>query len=193
VIEAGDSASATISEMRCHFDVCTGTSFLAGDVEWTVDDSTVAQLTARREASSPVGRLLSTEPLYLTGRRPGRTILRVAGLPHDTSPSRAPIATVLEHQVIVVPAIGRFEILPRPDTVRVGDRLEFQARALDRAGRVIESVPVEWRIQATTHSIVNEQATPLAVVFDTPGRQTIVARVGVRTDSVVVTVVGRKS
>jgi hypothetical protein len=191
LIETGDSTVLTLNELHCHFDVCGGSAVSVGDSSWTVNDTTIAVLRTPRPRSVVGMTVFGSNWPYLVGRRAGTTLVRLHGLqlPSDTMPSRNPVSSTLQREVRVLPTLARIEIVPRPASVRRGDRVEFRTRVIDRAGQEVTGVPVSWRINATTYSELGVQSLPRSVVFDSTGSRTIVARVGRRIDSLTVVVV----
>jgi hypothetical protein len=193
ILEVGDSATLGVGEMHCRHDACSSSPFAAPDSGWAVDDTSIVRLRPPRASTGAAEDILHRTPRpAVVGLRPGRSTVQVRGLhaASDTMPSREPVASALQRELIVTSAIGRVEVLPHIDTVRVGERVEFRARVTDRAGQTIDGLPVEWRLQNSAYSQIGEEQTPRSITFDTRGTQTIVARVGSRSDSLVVIVVG---
>jgi hypothetical protein len=186
-LAVGDSVSLEVEESGIFEDLgILGATVL--DSGWTVDDSTIVRL--RRV---PVD---STHPLWwpttrLVGRRPGRTIVRVHGMhgAGDSMPSRRPPPRTTERAVIVTPPIARVELVTRPDTVRVGERVELRARAVDRAGGVHDDLPIELQVHSDRLAFRHQSPGPTGYAFDAPGLALLVARIGGRADSVRIVVV----
>lgn len=190
LLETGDSAVISVNEMHCSFDVCGGFAAGVPDTSWTLDDTTVAVI--RRPGPKAVDGMLvySSEGPYLHGRRPGTTMLHVHGirLPSDTMPSRDPVPSNLQRELRVLPNLDRVQVVPRRDTVRAGETVEFRTRVITRSGEAVTDLPVEWRVQKKPYAEAGVQASR-SVRFDSTGTALIVARVGRRVDSLTVVVI----
>jgi hypothetical protein len=191
LVETGDSTSLTVHEMRCRYDACGGSTVGVANSNWAIDDTTIAGLRAASPVTVDGSIVFSSSGPYLHGRRPGPTVLRLRGVhsPSDTMPSRHPVPSTLQREVLVLPALARIEIVPRPDTMRAGESVAFRVRAIDRSGGELTGLPVRWRIQTKAYSEIGVQSSPRSVLFDSTGTQRVVARVGHRIDSPQVVVV----
>ena len=190
-LAVGDSSPLWIIETRCQGDACSATNYSTDDTGWTVDDTTIVQLHPAAGDSSKfsVSFLLPLHPIA-TPKRAGRTTVHVtvAPSPTDTMPSRTPIPRVLERDIVVTPPIARVEISPRPDTVRVGEQVDVRVRVVDQAGQVVDGAPARLRVTGGEYDLVRDAAERVPLVFDSPGRRTIVASFGGHADTVVVDV-----
>jgi hypothetical protein len=83
----GDSVAFSVTETRCHFDVCSSYNPVESDSGWTAADSSVVRL--RAVVDSPGHRRLDGPSVSVIARRIGRTSVRVRGLSGsgDTLPS----------------------------------------------------------------------------------------------------------
>jgi hypothetical protein len=191
LIETGDSVILSAHQLSCRYDACGEFSFGTAGAAWSVDDTTIAKVSIFTPQFDSGGmRIFEMSRTHLLGRRPGITTIHLQGfhLPSDTMPSRTPVSNSLHREVMVLPHLARIEIVPRPDTVRMGDSVTFRARVVDGSDQELRDLPVEWRIQKKANSQMGVQSTPRSVVFDSTGTQTIVARVGRRIDSLTVVV-----
>jgi hypothetical protein len=184
----GDSATLNVSEMHCVYDVCSESGF-AGDVTWTIDDSSVARLTrvpAERVEFSSAGR----DRVIVRPVRVGRTTVRGAlgASASDTAMSATPPGRKLSRVVHVTPMVARVELVPSSDTIRAGEQTEFHARALDAAGGVIAGAPVEAKVVSQSFVTSAGAEGRVWLTIDSPGTQTIVASFGGKADTVVVRV-----
>jgi hypothetical protein len=184
----GDSATLSVSELQCVYDVCSESGF-AGDVTWTIDDSSVARLTrvaAERFEFTSAGR----DRVIVRPVRVGRTTVRgsLAASASDTAVSSTPPARTLSRVVHVTPAVARVELVARSDTIRAGEQTEFHARALDAGGRVIPGAPVDAKVVSQSFVTSAGAEGRLWLTIDSPGMQTIVASFAGRADTVVVRV-----
>jgi hypothetical protein len=103
-------------------------------------------------------------------------------------PVREPPEHELEGEIVVTLPIARVRIQPRLDTIRVGAIVNLRAIVTDVAGSVLEGAP------ALVHAIEDEGRTiypvgPGDFAFTAPGRRTLIASFGGRTDSLSVIVV----
>jgi len=190
VLETGDSTALSVNEMHCSFDACGGFAIGIPDSSWILDDTTIAAV--RRPGRIQSGGMLvyTSEGPYLVGQKPGTTILRARNIrsPSDTMPSRDPVPTSLQLELRVIPRLARIEIVPRPDSVRAAETVEFRLRGIDRAGQEVTALAAEWRIQTRPYAQTGFQLTR-SVRFDSTGTAFIVARFGNRTDSLAIVVV----
>lgn len=193
----GDSAAVHVDEMRCTYDACISSPAIVGDSGWTIDDPRVARVqSAGRDARDAELLAMSGRPhRYVTALRPGRTTLRVRGVhgPSDTAASRQPPQRKLEREIIVTPPVGRVEIVPRPDTVRVREPFTLRVRVVDRAGNEIAGVPATLESLDGDGRYVRDASGPVQMILTSPGRTRLVARLGVHTDTLTVTVVAPES
>jgi hypothetical protein len=190
LVETGDSTIISVDELHCSYDACGGFSVGVPDSSWTLDDTTIAVI--RRPGPKSIDGMLvySSEGPFLHGRRRGTTMLRVHDIhtPSDTMPSRDPVPSNLQRELRVLPTLARVQIVPRPDTVRAGESVDFRVRVVARSGEDVADLPVEWRIRKKGYSEIGVQGSPRSIRFDSTGTATIVARVGRRADSLTVIV-----
>ena len=189
VLESGDSTALSVNEIHCSFDACGGFAIGIPDSIWVLDDTAIAAI--RRPGPIRSGGMLvyTSEGPYLVGRKPGTTMLRARDIhsTSDTMPSREPVPSSLQLELRVIPRLARVEIVPRPDTVRAGETVEFRTRAIDRSGQEVTGLFAEWRIKTGPYAQTGVQLAR-SVRFDSTGTASVVARVGNRTDSLSVVV-----
>ena len=114
-MSVGDSVNVWVQYYHCLSDLCSEYDF--GDREprdwgrWSLSDSSIAtlhRLSAWGEASGyPPND--DDRARKLVALRPGRTMLRISGVrtAADTMPSRTPLDSILEREIIVTPATRR--------------------------------------------------------------------------------------
>jgi len=178
-VAVGDSIRLSLAETHCHYDSCV-TGRQVSDSGWSVRDSSIVRIRPNCGAGC----------VFAYGRRTGKTMIRVRGLhgPSDTMPSRKPPARRIERRIIVGRPVARVVILPRPDTVRVGQPYTFRARALDRAGRVIPDVPIEIVVDIG-HRLGTLATKPYPAEFRVTGRRPVIATFRGLADTLMVTVI----
>ena len=112
-VSVGDSVDVLVQYYHCLVDVCSTYDFMDREPRdwgrWSLSDSTVATLHRSNvldEASSGFPSNDIDRARKLVARRPGRAILRVSGVrtAADTMPSRTPLDSVPEREIIVMPA-----------------------------------------------------------------------------------------
>ena len=114
-ISAGDSVELWVQYSNCLSDVCGTYDF--GDREprdwgrWSLSDPSIATLHRVSGWGEPRGYPANDDDRArkLVARRPGRTMLRVSGVhtAADTMPSRTPLDSIMEREIIVTPAKRR--------------------------------------------------------------------------------------
>ena len=191
----GDSTVIGVGQSQCRYDFCGALSF-DGTTAWTVDDSSIVRLHEQQPQRhrGPGGEIYfsstSGHGLVMTARRLGRTTVRVRLGPSasDTMPTSSHLPRALGRELNVTRPIGRVELLPPPDTIHAGEMAAFSVRAFDRARHVLPGAPVEARV--VTESSVATAGTDgrLLLTFRSPGRHTVVATFGGKSDTLTVTV-----
>jgi len=190
-LTVGDTASLLMTKSRCSANVCRERRESMPAKGWSVDESTVAELRAHAvgDAEARVG-FPGSPPFYLRAMQPGRTIVRLRGLPRDTLDLLLGRKQERELQrvVFVTRPIVRVALMPRRDTVRVGEKLEFRLRAIDVTQEVIEFAPS--RVTLDDGETIQHHAGPeqLRVTFQKPGVRTLIGRLGVHADTLRLTV-----
>jgi hypothetical protein len=190
-LEVGDSAAVSVTEMQCHYDVCTSAFSTPLDSGWTIADPSIARLQLAKPNSSDTVFILGGAPRYVKALRPGRTTMRVRGIhsPSDTAPSSKPPERELAREIIVTPPIERVEIAPRPDTVRVGEIITLHVRALDHEGRDFAGLPWQLEVLDGENRGIHIGPEAVSLGFTVPGRARIAARLGIHTDTITVTAI----
>jgi hypothetical protein len=191
-VVAGDSAKVRLDEMRCVHDACTSGYAALHDSGWSIADPRVARLrVVPRDTSGGVIFLGPNESRYVKGVRPGRTVLRVRGIhgASDTGASSRPPVHQLERAIIVTRPIGRVEILPRRDTVRVREIFTLRVRVTDRDGRELAGLPAKLEVLDGEDRQIRDASKPLDLAFTAAGRTRMVARLGAHADTVTMMVV----
>ena len=194
-LETGDSVRVSLDEMYCRYDSCSSGGYSAlRDSGWTIVDTTIARLQRiQRDTAGDIELLIvgRNAAQYVKALRSGRTALRVRGIhgPSDTAASSKPPANEIDRTIIVAPPIDRVEIVPRPDSLRALETLTLAVRVLDRDGREVAGLP--WRLEVLDGEGrgIRTGPEPQSIVFTTPGRARIVARLGAHTDTMSVMVV----
>jgi hypothetical protein len=181
-LAVGDSTKLEIEETRCQYDSCFSMRGEVGDSGWSIGDTSMVQI-----RTSPGGGR------FAYGRHTGKTIVRVRGLhgSSDTMPSRDAPARRIERKITVGRPIRRVSILPRPDTVLVGQPYTFRAQAFDSAGWVIPDVPIEIVVDIGKHLLGMVATQPTSAEFQVTGRRLVVATFRDWADTLVVTVVDK--
>ena len=108
----GDSINVAIQYAHCLSDVCSPYDFMDRESRdwgrWSLSDSSVATLHRLNGWGEAAGYPPNDDDRArkLVARRPGRTLLRVSGVrtAADTMPSRTPLDSILEREIIVTPA-----------------------------------------------------------------------------------------
>jgi hypothetical protein len=177
-VAAGDSIRLSVAETHCHYDSCW-TGRQVSDSGWSVRDSSIVRI---RPNCGP-------GCVFAYGHRIGKTMISVRGLhgPSDTMPSGKPPARRIQRRITVGRPVARVAILPRPDTVRVGQPYTFRARAFDRAGRVIPEVPIEIVVDIG-HRLGTLATKPYPAEFRVTGRRPVIATFRGLADTLMVTV-----
>jgi len=115
-IAVGDSVDVWVQYSHCLSDLCSEYDFMDREPrdwgQWSLGDSSVATLhrsNVLNEASSGFPDNDRDRARKVVARRPGRTILRVSGVhtAADTMPSRTPLDSILEREIVVTPAVRR--------------------------------------------------------------------------------------
>ena len=178
-VAVGDSIRLSLAETHCHYDSCV-TGREVSDSGWSVRDSSIVRIRPNCGAGC----------VFAYGRRTGKTMITVRGLhgPSDTMPSGKPPARRIERRITVGRPVARVAILPRPDTVRVGQPYTFHARAFDRAGRVIPDVPIEIVVDIG-HRLGTLATKPYPAEFRVTGRHPVIATFRGLADTLMVTVI----
>ena len=191
----GDSATFRVEEMKCHSDVCGGVYEPLTASGWRVADTTVVRVRAVPDMGHARRGYGRSPAVSVIARRTGRTRVRVLGLtgPSDTLPSSRPVPRELEVAVVVTPPVARVELSPRVQTAEVGQQVELRVRALDARGRVMRGAPVEVRVEGGRYTRVMQSPHLYPIEFDAPGRHTITASFGGRTDTLLVDVAPAQS
>ena len=159
------------------------------DSGWVVLDPRIAELLkpspGAESASNPPSEdgyvvVVGYGPprMYIKALRPGSTRVRVRGVHgRDDSVlvSEFP-AGVLESEVVVTRPPRRLEIIPRPDTLRVGQDLRARVRVYDETGEFSDRVPVELACVEGCSRDYYDGVHPAHLWSDESGRMTIVAR-----------------
>jgi hypothetical protein len=186
----GDSVLVRVEETWCHSDVCGGMYEPLTASDWHVGDSTIVQMRAVADTGHALRGFGRSPAAAVIARHTGRTRLRVLGLtgPSDTLPSSRPVPRELEVTVIVTPPVARVELAPRVQVAKVGEQVELRVRAFDAGGRVIAGAPVQVRVEGGGYTRVMSAPHLYPVQFDAPGRYTITASFGGRSDTLVVDV-----
>jgi hypothetical protein len=179
-LAVGDSMELKVKETICHYDSCGLSHGGVADSGWSVADSDIVRL---RSAAN--GRTLAY------GRRPGRTTIQVRGLhgASDTLPSIRPPDRRLRQKIVVGRPVTRIAIVPRPDTVQLGDSVTFRARAFDRHRRQVRDVPIEISIDLGPHWMGTMASNPTPADFRKTGIRLVVAAFRELADTLRVTVV----
>lgn len=165
---AGDSAIVSVQELSCRDDYCMGGWGVVSDSGWRLVDTSVAALrvVARQSFAGP-------SRAVVMARSPGRTVLR---------------ADSLSREVVVTASIARVTIVPPPDSIVVGELVEFGVLVVDRQGRHLEGVPIVWKHDTGSHHAVQSGPAPLRVVFEAPGPRMVIASFASRSDTMIVKV-----
>jgi hypothetical protein len=112
----GDSVDVWIQYYHCLVDVCGSHDFMDREPRdwgrWLLSGSSVVTLHRSNvldEANSGFPSNDQDRARKLVARRPGRTILRVSGVQTaaDTMPSRTPLDSIMEREIVVTPARRR--------------------------------------------------------------------------------------
>jgi alpha-tubulin suppressor-like RCC1 family protein len=189
-LAVGDSTTLGINELECHFDMCTRGG-VPSDSGWSVGDSSIVRL-RRVPPVLPlrVAAQFSVPPsVNVVASKPGRTTIRVVGIhSSENKPSNAPRATTLSLNVVVTQAVSRLTVTPRPDTVRLGQAIDFMVRAVDAAGRPVDGPITEVEV-LEDRSKLTFQTPSAQVTFGSLGRRTVIVRIGGRADTLSVQVV----
>jgi hypothetical protein len=109
-----------------------------------------------------------------------------------TITAKAGAATAQLPLQVVANTVARLAIEPATSSVRTGDVVHFAAVAKDVKGRVIQGVPVEWGVAATSAAGVAQIDLAGALVAETPGLYTVTATIGGRSADAVVRVEQRR-
>lgn len=192
-IAVGDTATLRIKETTCHYDHCISFEKPVGHSGWSVMDSSIVRLHASCSRASPGGSQ-SSQRCMIYALRPGRTTIGVDGVhgPSDTVESRSPPDTVLTHTIVVGEPVSRVVIVSRPDTVPLGEPVEFRVEALDRLGGIVSGAPVRLAADLGPYDTVRDATYPVTLQFEEPGLRRVVASFRELADTIHVMVVGRK-
>lgn len=186
----GDSVSLTAEESACHYDLCSLGTFVPAVSGWSVGDSSVIGIHPWPRDAARRGRGRAEAGVFAVARRTGRTVVRAHGVhgASDTIPSRSRPDRELEREVVVTRRIARVEIVPRVDTVRVGETREIQVRVYDVAGNRVNEAPAELRVTHTGGHGIIHGGVARAITFDVPGTSELTASFAGVTDRLAVTV-----
>lgn len=110
-MHAGDSVDVWIQESECLADVCGPNDYTDSEKRdwgrWSLSDSSVAGLHPSNilDEGSGFPQNDRDRARKLVARRPGRSTLRITGVhtAADTMPSRTPLDSILEREIIVTP------------------------------------------------------------------------------------------
>ena len=191
-VPLGDSVRLHIEEPRCDGDVCFGGQF-DSPAAWAIGDTSIVQARVVDRGLAPTD-FAHARMIVLTARQIGRTTVR-ADLPpsvSDTMPSREPPERSLGRGINVVPPVARVELTTPSDTIRVGSRAEFRARALDRSGRVVSGLPLRllYATQRSVTAVASDKS--FSYIWSSPGSETIIASFGDKADTLAVTIAPRR-
>lgn len=126
----------------------------------------------------------SSNPAVLRTTEDGRIEAVAAGRAVITAKAGSATAQV---PIEVLPnTVARLEITPERSSVRTGDVVPFTARALDRNGRPVADVAVQWAIAATGEMGVAQIDPQGRFVAENAGQYTVTASVGGRSADAVV-------
>jgi len=185
----GDSTTLFIQDMHCVVDACKVRQSNAVPT-WSIDDSSVAILGALY-GRRPSTRLPGSRIAVVVGRRVGRTAVR-AFLPlsaADTLPGRTPPSSALRRTVNVTLPVQRVKLeLIKPDTLRAEKSALFRAYAFDKSGRRIAGAPVQVNVAPEGLPQVPDKHGLALLALEQVGRQTIVASLRGRSDTMVMQV-----
>jgi hypothetical protein len=114
-IAVGDSVNLWVQYYHCLSDLCSTYDFDDRESRdwgrWSLSDSSVATLHRLNGWGEASGYPASDDDRArkLVARRPGRTMLRVSGVhtAADTMPSRTPLDSILEREIVVTQRAGR--------------------------------------------------------------------------------------
>ena len=190
-IGVGDSIPVYVSEMTCTHDACGGSAARVTGTAWSVDDTAVVRLRVVSPSDSRRSFEMPSPEAYLVARARGRTRVRatIPPSPSDTMPSREPPPRTLEREVVVISRAVRLATGSRPDTIRVGDTLSLRPQVFDADGVAIDGAPIELRYSDGDVNRLLTTTDTARIAFEHAGQRTIVARFGILTDTVRVSVV----
>jgi hypothetical protein len=193
-ITVGDTIRLWIEEVACRGSSCLhGDWGITPDSGWRISDTNVASLIDEpppRRGQIVIRPAVGQAAAFAVAHRLGRATVRVAGLRSeiDTMPVREPAARALDGEIVVTLPIARVHIQPRLDTIRVGAIVNFRAIVTDVAGNVLDGAPVVVRA-IEDDGRTSYPVGPRDFDFRAPGRRTLIASFGGRTDSLSVIVV----
>jgi hypothetical protein len=175
VIVLGDTASLTpmLTELRC--DVGYGRRLDASDFVWRAYSPDALSVIS-------AGRVV--------GRAMGRAA--VSATPKDSLTLPAGAREEAFAHLIILPPVAALRWEPHAVTLRVGERRDFRAIAYDSLGRVVTTVPYAGASHSDSGSIAVERLGETHVYVVTgsrPGTVRLLARLGHRADSAVITIV----
>jgi hypothetical protein len=189
----GDSMRLRLGETKCSFDMCTPHRQSLEDSGWSIADSRIARLQhpVRLADSMSLDGFYGPTRYFLKAVRPGRTVVRARGVTGSLDAAvqwRGP-AGVVEREILVTPPVARLQIVSAPDTVRVHEPFVIRAHALDKAGSVLEGVPIVFLPEPSEDrtQYVYGSAVPVRLFRGGPSR--IIARLREFADTVTVMVV----
>jgi hypothetical protein len=180
-IAVGDSLRLDVKETRCRVDYCGGLAGQVSDSGWSVKNSRIVSL---RRTCGP-----GCAMVY--GHRVGKTTISAVGLHagSDTLPSSPPARRV-DRGIRVGKPVATIRVMPRPDTVLLGQSYTFGAQAFDRSGKVVPDVPIEILVDIDSSFKRGMLATrPASIEFQMAGRRSVIATFRGLADTLVVTVV----
>ncbi len=178
-VPVGDSIRLNLVEMNCHYDSC-GEGRQVSDSGWSVRDSSIVRIRPNCGEGC----------VFAYAHRTGKTMISVRGLhgPSDTMPSYKPPEHRIDRRITVGRPVAQVAILPRPDTVLLGQPYTFRARAFDRAGRVVPDVPIEIVVDIG-HRLGTLATKPYPAEFRVTGRRPVIATFRGLADTLIVTVI----
>jgi hypothetical protein len=192
LIVVGDSAPLWLAETQSSYDTGTSGQRDLTDSGWTVLDPRVARL--QRPSATPIPmreRLLNGPPrMYVKALRAGTATIRVRGVHGrlDAALESEPAPGMLERTIVVSRPPQRLEITPRPDTLRMGEPLVVRVRVYDAQGEYTDRASL-WLESGERDPHYYDGSRPARVSFMTPGRKSIVARLGALADTLTLIVV----
>lgn len=130
----GDSVAAQVRESRCRYDTCMVTIPAIPDAQWSVADSSIA-----RVHLAPSGSFVQVFAL-----RPGRTLLRVTGMP-VTDDTLYSLAQEAEREVVVTHPVTAVRICPRANHY-INTPFPLHVEVVDSAGNIFLDPPIKVRM-----------------------------------------------
>lgn len=145
-VAVGDSIHLEVREVRCVHDSCRVREIEASGASWSVEDPGVATLGVMEPRPDlrayALRDVVTLSPTFVRGVAPGRTRVRVEGIPDqaDQAPLWMGAPTSLEIEVVVTEQPARIELGPRMSEATLGDQVQFSAVAFDARGGPMEGV-----------------------------------------------------